>query len=86
MEDNTITSLCFAEDIDGLAGGKEEVANICELDTTLTRYGTDISAGKTKIMSNSSQTNQQGHHSKRTETQRKSSSSSISVPSLVKRV
>ena len=48
----TITNLCFADDIDGLAG-EEELANIVErLDKASTAYGMEISAEKTKLMTN----------------------------------
>ena len=44
----TITSPCFADDIDGLAGGEEELANLVErLDKASTAYGMEISAEKT---------------------------------------
>ena len=46
----TITHLRFADDIDGLAG---EVANLVErLDKASTAYGMEISAEKTKLMTN----------------------------------
>ena len=46
----TITNLCFADDIDGLAG-EEELANLVEhLDKASTAYGMEISAEKTKLM------------------------------------
>ena len=49
----TITNLRFADDVDGLAGGEEELANLVErLDTTSTAYGMQISAEKTKLMTN----------------------------------
>ena len=49
----TITNLCFADDIDGLAGEKEELANLVEcLDKGSTTYGMEISAEKTKMMTN----------------------------------
>ena len=49
----TIASLCFADDIDGLAGEEEEAANLVELlDKVSTAYGMDISAEKTKLMTN----------------------------------
>ena len=49
----TITNLCFADDIDGLAGEEEELANFFEhLDKASTAYGMDISAKKTKLMTN----------------------------------
>ncbi|XP_078679472.1 uncharacterized protein LOC144915103 [Branchiostoma floridae x Branchiostoma belcheri] len=48
-----VTNLRFADDIDGLAGGEQELANLVEsLDTTSRRYGMEISAEKTKLMSN----------------------------------
>ena len=49
----TITNLRFANDIDGLAGEKEELANLVEpLDKAPTPYGMEISAEKTKLMTN----------------------------------
>ena len=46
----TINNLRFADEIDGLA---EEVAKIVErLDKASTAYGTEISAEKTKLMTN----------------------------------
>ena len=43
----------FAEDIDGLAGEEEELANLVErLDKVSTAYGMEISAEKTKLMTN----------------------------------
>ena len=49
----TITNLCFADDIDGLAGKEEELANLAErLDKASTAYGMGISAEKTKMMKN----------------------------------
>ena len=49
----TITDLCFADDIDGLAEEEEELANLAErLDKTSTAYGIEISAEKTKLMTN----------------------------------
>ena len=48
----TITNLRFADDIDGLAG-EEELANVVEiLDKSSTAYGMEISAKKTKLMTN----------------------------------
>ena len=50
----TITNLRFADDIDGLAGEEEELANLVErLDKASTAYGMEISAKKTKLMTNS---------------------------------
>ena len=47
----TITNLRFADDIDGLAGEKEELSNLVErLDKAATAYGMGISAEKTKLM------------------------------------
>ena len=49
----TITNLRFADDIDGLAGEEEELANLVErLDKASTAYGMEISAEKTKLMTN----------------------------------
>ena len=48
----TITNLRFADDIDGLTG-EEELANLVEhLDKASTAYGMEISAEKTKLMTN----------------------------------
>ena len=44
-----------ADDIDGLAGEEEELANLVEhLDKASTAYGMEISAKKTKLMTNNS--------------------------------
>ena len=49
----TITNLRFADDIDGLAREEEELANLVErLDKASTAYGMEISAEKTKLMTN----------------------------------
>ena len=49
----TITNLRFADNIDGLAGEEEELANSVErLDKASTAYGMEISADKTKLMTN----------------------------------
>ena len=49
----TVTNLRFADDIDGLAGEEEELANLVEcLDKAYTAYGMEISAEKTKLMTN----------------------------------
>ena len=49
----TITSLRFADDIDGLAGEEEELANLVErLDKASTAYGMEISTEKTELMTN----------------------------------
>ena len=52
----TITNLRFADDIDGLAGNEGELADLVKrLDETSSRYGMEISAEKTKLMTNSAQ-------------------------------
>ena len=49
----TITKLRFADDIGGLAGEEEELANLVgRLDKAFTSYGMEISAEKTKLMTN----------------------------------
>ena len=49
----TITNLRFADDIDSSAGEEEELASIVErLDKASTAYGMEISADKTKLMTN----------------------------------
>ena len=49
----TITNLRFADDIDGLAGEEEELANLVErLDKASTACGMEISAQNTKLMTN----------------------------------
>ena len=49
-----ITDLRFTDDIDGLAGEEEELAKLVErLDKASTAYGMEISAKKTKLMTNS---------------------------------
>ena len=51
--DRTITNLCFADEIDGLAGEEEELARLVEcLDKTSTAYSMEISAEKTNLMTN----------------------------------
>ena len=53
MSKQQLTNLSFADDIDGLAGEKEELANLVEcLDKASTAYGMEISAEKTKLMTN----------------------------------
>lgn len=48
-----ITNLRFADDIDGLAGSEPELATLLErLDKTSQAYGMEISAEKTKVMTN----------------------------------
>ena len=49
----TITYIRFADDIHGLAGEVEELAKLVErLDKASTAYGMEISAEKTKLMTN----------------------------------
>ena len=49
----TITNLRFADDIDGLAGKEEELASLVDrLNKTSAAFGMEISAEKTKLMTN----------------------------------
>ncbi len=49
----SITNLRFADDIVGLAGNEEELAEWVEcLDKASVAYGMEISAGKIKLMTN----------------------------------
>ena len=49
----TIINLRFTDDIDGLAAEEEELANLVErLDKVSTAYGMEISAEKTKLITN----------------------------------
>ena len=49
-----ITNLRFADDIDGLAGSEDELATLVKnLDETSSRFDMEISAEKTKLMTNS---------------------------------
>ena len=49
----TIANPRFADDIDGLAGEEKKLANLVErLDKASTAYGMEISAEKTKLMTN----------------------------------
>ena len=49
----TIANIRFADDIDGVAGEKEKLAKLVEcLDKASTAYGMEISAEKTKLMTN----------------------------------
>ena len=49
----TITNLSYADDINGLTGEEEQLANLVErLDKASTAYGMEISAEKTKLMRN----------------------------------
>ena len=53
IEGGTITNRRYADDIDGLAGEEEELANLVErLYKASTAYGMEISAEKTKLMTN----------------------------------
>ena len=53
LEAEQSPNLRFADDIDGLAGEEEELANLVEhLDKASTAYGMEISAEKTKLMTN----------------------------------
>ena len=48
-----ITNLRFADDIDGITGEEDEPTKLVHnLDTTATKFGMEISAEKTKIMTN----------------------------------
>ena len=48
-----ITNFRFADDIDAFVGVEEELANVVErLDKASTAYGMEISAEKTKLMTN----------------------------------
>ena len=50
----TIANLHFTDDIDGVAGEGEELAELVErLDKASTAYGIEISAEKTKLLTNS---------------------------------
>ena len=49
----TITNLRFADDIDGLAGSEELARLVTSLQQTASRYDMEISAEKTKLMTNS---------------------------------
>ena len=49
----TITNLRFADDIDGLAGSEQELAQLVErIDQTSQAYGMEINAEKTQLMTN----------------------------------
>ena len=50
IEGRTITNLHFADDVDGLAGEEETLANLVErLNKASTAYGMETSAQKTKL-------------------------------------
>ena len=54
----TVTNLRFTDDIDGLAGEEEQLAKLVErLDKALTVYGMEISAERTKLMTNNTSGN-----------------------------
>ena len=54
--DRTITNLCLADGINGLAGEEEELAKLVEhLDKASTACGMEISAEKTKLMTKQNQ-------------------------------
>ena len=49
----TVINLCFAGNIDGLAGEEEELAKLVErLDKAATAYSMEVSAEKTKSITN----------------------------------
>ena len=49
-----VANLCFADDIDGLAGSEQELENLVRhLDRSSTAYGMEINANKTKLITNS---------------------------------
>ena len=49
-----VSNLRFADDIDGLAGSQAELKELIKrLDVSCTKYGMEISAEKTKVMTNS---------------------------------
>ena len=49
----TTTNFCFPDDIDGIAGEEKELAKLVEcLDKASSAYGMEISAHKTKTMTN----------------------------------
>ena len=53
VEGRTIINLCLADDLDGLAGQGEELANLVEhLDNASTAYDMEIRVEKTKLMTN----------------------------------
>ena len=49
----TVTNLCFADDIDGLAGQEQELVKLVNhLEEASTAYGMQISTEKTQLMTN----------------------------------
>ena len=76
----TITNLRSADDIDGLAGEEEELANLAErLDKASTAYGMEISAEKTKPVTKNTQWHQHRDQSEWTEA---SDSHKLQIPGL----
>ena len=50
---NTVTNLCFADVIDGLAGDEQDLSNpVNHLNKTYMSYGMEISTDKIKLMTN----------------------------------
>ena len=48
-----ITNLRFVDDIDGITGEEDELTKLVQnVDTAATRFGMEINADKTKIMTN----------------------------------
>jgi hypothetical protein len=55
----TITNMSFADDIDRLAGSEQELEILVrQLDRSSTAYGMEISANKSKLMTNNVSGNQ----------------------------
>ena len=76
----TITNLCFADDINGLAGGEEELATLVQhLHKAFIAYGMVISAEKTKLITNNTSGINTRDQSKWTEA---SDSHKLQVPGL----
>ena len=74
-----ITDLRFADDIDGLAVEEEEVASLVErLDKASTAYGLEISAEKTKLITN----NTSGINTDQSQWTEASDSHKLQVPGL----
>ena len=75
----TIANLRFADDIDGLAVEEEEVASLVErLDKASTAYGLEISAEKTKLITN----NTSGINTDQSQWTEASDSHKLQVPGL----
>ena len=76
----TITNLRFADDIDGLAGKEERLAKFVKrLNKAFTAYGMEISAEKTKLMTNNTSGINTQEKSKWTEA---SDSHKLQIPGL----